>query len=484
MTPPVAVKPLAGLPAGSRRICEEFCQWLRDGGYSDSTVYLYGRAARLALGRLAEADLSLDPQDDPSATLRGGLDGVRESLAAHYESEATRRTYAKGLAKLAEYVRMRCNEPTPEKQVNWDYYLDPLPARLATGVRAYVVHRQRNWLSAERCRATCTLLSHVTLSLRWMVKRTGLTGIEHLTPALWLDYVDARLGVGIRPTTLNRELRDLQHLLRFLAEEGQEVCHRMLRMKPLKTGRRPPRDVPVHQLRQLLRQVEVGVAPDGGGDHRQALLDRAWVLLMLHSGLRSGELRRLRLSDLDLDARQARIEQSKGLTDRVVCLSAETVAAICAYLAVRGPAASDHVFVYRHWPLSSTYCGKRLRTLGSRCGVRVTPHQLRCSFATLLLNAGASVLTVQALLGHKHVDTTLRYARVYDSTVAADYVRAAHETDLRLGLSQDTYIPPLSNEHRHACFSAVVLPSHSYSASASLTGQLMFMCNSPPSCLA
>jgi site-specific recombinase XerD len=74
--------------------------------------------------------------------------------------------------------------------------------------------------------------------------------------------------------------------------------------------------------------------------------------------------------------------------------------------------------------LSPGYCGKRLRTLDEQGDVRATPHQLRCSCATLLLNAGASVLTVQALLGHKHVDTTLRYARVYDSTVAADYGRA------------------------------------------------------------
>jgi len=113
------------------------------------------------------------------------------------------------------------------------------------------------------------------------------------------------------------------------------------------------------------------------------------------------------------------------LNDRVVCLSAEAIEALRAYLEVRGPATSDHIFLCRHRPLSPTYCQKRLRTLGARCGVRVTPHQLRCSFATLLFNAGASVLTVQALLGHKQVDTTLRYARVYDSTVAADYVRAA-----------------------------------------------------------
>ena len=54
------------------------------------------------------------------------------------------------------------------------------------------------------------------------------------------------------------------------------------------------------------------------------------------------------------------------------------------------------------------------------------PNRLRASFATLLPNAGASLLTVQALLGHKHVDTTMRYARLYDSTMAADYVQAMH----------------------------------------------------------
>ena len=109
-----------------------------------------------------------------------------------------------------------------------------------------------------------------------------------------------------------------------------------------------------------------------------------------------------------------------------MCLSQEAVSALSAYLAVRRPAAGDHIFIYRHWPLSCTYCGKRLHSLGGKCSVNITPHRLRASFATLLLNAGASVLTVQALLGHKHVDTTMQYARVYDSTVAADYARALH----------------------------------------------------------
>ena len=76
------------------------------------------------------------------------------------------------------------------------------------------------------------------------------------------------------------------------------------------------------------------------------------------------------------------------------------------------------------------------------------PNQLRASFATLLLNAGASVLTVQALLGHKHVDTTLQYARVYVSTVAGDYVRAMRETEWRLVLVEDMTIPPVGPRQR------------------------------------
>ncbi len=70
-------------------------------------------------------------------------------------------------------------------------------------------------------------------------------------------------------------------------------------------------------------------------------------------GLRRGEVRRLRLGDLDLNAHRVRIEQSKGLRDRLVCLSGANIAALQAYLEVRGPA-DDHVFVFRHHPLSNT----------------------------------------------------------------------------------------------------------------------------------
>lgn len=99
------------------------------------------------------------------------------------------------------------------------------------------------------------------------------------------------------------------------------------------------------------------------------------------------------------------------------------------------------MFLFRHAPLTPSYIGKRLSTYGERCGVTATPHQLRHTCATLLLNAGAPVLTVQTILGHRHVDTTLGYTRLYDSTVAADYYRAMAQVEQRLA-SQDAVSTP------------------------------------------
>ncbi|NLF15084.1 MAG: phage integrase family protein, partial [Anaerolineaceae bacterium] len=212
--------------------------------------------------------------------------------------------------------------------------------------------------------------------------------------------------------TINGELRDLGHFLHFLEDQGRAICQRMLRVEPLAAGTHLPRDVPMDQLRLLLAEIEAEAATTHTRNRRMGILDRAWFLLMLHSGLRTGEVRRLQKPDLDLKGGRVRIEQSKGLKDRIVYLSPATVAAIKAYLDVRGPAADDHLLLYRHEPLSVSYCSHRLRTYSKRCGVLITPHQLRFSCATLLLNAGAPVLTVQSILGHKFVDTTLGYARL------------------------------------------------------------------------
>jgi site-specific recombinase XerD len=430
------VKPFGEWLSVNRAFYDGFRHWMQDAGYSQSTLGIYRAAFRIALGWLDKPYWEIDPQAD--------LDRVRDYITTHYNQPSTRECYLKGIAKLEEYLRYRCQRPKPEKRVNWGYYLDPLPGWLAADVRLFITHQSRSWLPEVQHRATCDFLSHATLFLRWAAANASLTGIGDLTPNLWFDYVDARLADGIKPVTLNSELSALHGFLFFLAEQDRPVCQRTLRVKPLKESTRLPRDVPLDQLRILRHEIEKDAAANHAGIRRMGVMDRAWFLLMLHSGLRTGEIRRMRLSDLDtstllsagLEGRRVRIEQSKGLKDRIVCLSKATVDALRAYLDMRGRMPTDHVFTYRHQPLSESYCGQRLRTYGKRCGLHVTPHQLRHTCATLLLNAGAPILTVQTILGHKHIDTTLAYARLYDGTVAADYYRAMDQIETRMELQE------------------------------------------------
>ena len=142
----------------------------------------------------------------PSTLLRADLDRVRSALAAHYESEATRQTYAKGLAKLAEYLRLRCGEPAPEKQVNWGYYLDPLPA-LAGHRRAGLRHPPAAELAARRALPGYLHAAQPPHPfVRWMVEHVGLTGIDDPDPHPVAGLRGRPPGRRHQPITLNREL--------------------------------------------------------------------------------------------------------------------------------------------------------------------------------------------------------------------------------------------------------------------------------------
>lgn len=424
---PELFKPLTSWTPANQGFYARFRTWLQAGGYGEAALSQYCVAVRLAFSILDKPYWLIDASAD--------LEQARAVIETAYDSEATRRSYYKGLLKLAEFLRCTSRQAAPQKPVNWAYFLDGLPDWLAENAHAYMRHRQRAWLPAEQTYLTANNLGRLTPFLRWSARQMKLSSIGELTPVLWFDYLDARLAAGITPKTTNGELSTVQSFLLFLAELEQPVCHRFLRIRRLSESRCLPRDVPAGQLRQVYAAIETAANSDRQDVRRMAVMDRAWFLLMLHSGLRTGEVRRLCQADLDLAGRRVRIEQSKGLKDRLVFLTPVTAAAIAAYLPLRGPVAGDQLFIFRHQPLSYTYCAQRLRTYGQQCGVTVTPHQLRHSCATLLLNAGAPVLTVQALLGHRHIDTTLGYARLYDATVAADYYRAMGMVEGQLQLA-------------------------------------------------
>jgi integrase/recombinase XerD len=416
--------PIYKWPSANQGFFHKFVAWLEQGGYGPSARKLYGCAARIALGWLDKAYWVI--------ALPGDIDRVRAYITKRYASEATRATYLKGIAKLEDFLYETCHKPKPEKPINWPHYVGPLPRWLASDVRQYIVYRRRSWPRESWRRATITTLSHTCGFLRWAAQRDELPDATAITPALWHSYLDRRRAAGISPVTVNVELHELLGFLHFLAGREQPVCQKMLRVQAIDEGDPLPRAVPVDQLRLLLDEVERDAASDHAGVRLMGVMDRAWVAVMLYSGLRTIEVRRLTIPDLDMSERTIQVKNSKGLKDRVVFFNDVAERALREWLDVRGPAASEHVFIFHHRPLSVSYCYKRLCTYSERCGVRVTPHQLRHSMATLLVNAGAPFPTLQALMGHKHIETTLRYGRLYDATVAADYYRAVCQVEARV----------------------------------------------------
>jgi site-specific recombinase XerC len=167
---------------------------------------------------------------------------------------------------------------------------------------------------------------------------------------------------------------------------------------------------------------------------RDALLDRALFYLLWQCGLRKGEAEELRQADLDFGGRRLAVRNGKGQADRTVYLAEGVERAVREYLPVRGMGPTDHLFLYRNQPLFKDLLHARLKAAGERVGVNVHAHRLRHTCATQLLNAGCRVTSIQKLLGHKKLNTTMIYARAYDQTVEEDYIRAMGSVEQRLEL--------------------------------------------------
>jgi integrase len=394
------LKPIGQWLPENRDCLADFCIWLREGGYGQSAVHLYAVSVRLALTFLDKPWAQIDPQHD--------VQRVRDYLATRPLSSATLACYQKGLNKLAHYLRQKGGLSEPEKTVNWAGYLRELPDWLVTVIRAYVEQRAGRWQSDNRVQLARSLLAH----LGGFARFAKPASLKEISPKSWFTYLDARMKLGCKPGGNNSILWTLQSFLRFQQEAGQLICERMLIVRPQKTGQPLPRYVPVPEIKKLLQAASRPI-------------DHAWLLLMLHCGLRTCEIRRLKWDYVDFERRCLRIEQSKGLNDRVVPLSRPASEALLGLARV-----SEYVFSRYHRPLSRRYCQSRLASIGKTCEVKATPHQIRHSAATLLLNAGISIWGVKEILGHKSVQTTLGYARMYDSTVAMEFQMTSEKSSI------------------------------------------------------
>jgi site-specific recombinase XerD len=163
---------------------------------------------------------------------------------------------------------------------------------------------------------------------------------------------------------------------------------------------------------------------------------------MLRCGLRVSEVSSLPWSAIDFAQGTLRIDNSKGHVDRVVDLSPDVAKALRQWLGLQ-VAQARYVFPSRITrkggaPLSVRQMRNRMTYYLKLAGIMkaYSPHSLRHTFATQLLNAGASLEVVKELMGHRSIQATLRYTQLYDRTKRAQYDQAMAHVEQRQGLQR------------------------------------------------
>lgn len=232
-----------------------------------------------------------------------------------------------------------------------------------------------------------------------------------ITPLILRGYVSALHEAGYAKTSISRRLASMRSFFKFAQREG------VVENNPAKPLRNPRPD---RHLPHFLTSDEIGVLLEAPPKKTSAgLRDRAILETVYSAGLRVSELVGLDVEDLDLDDGLVRV-RGKGKKERLAPLGTFAIKAIRAWLRVADPAKLPPG---SPTPLYLNKFGKRLttRSIGrmlekylkiSGLDIRTTPHTLRHSFATHLLDRGADIRSVQELLGHKSLVTTQIYTHV------------------------------------------------------------------------
>jgi site-specific recombinase XerD len=405
----------------------EYVDWLASGGASPAvirTIYLpmAGHVLGLALKPHTELDLEVD--------LQRGLEYLRAKELSAEWTDICRIAMFKFRRFLVHRRGLVESKVTPYEAKP---HTEGLPAWLVGELERYQRVQQRNWRSARIEDGVRRFWGTHLRVWRFLCEKHAVSEFADVRREHLLDFVDQRLSAGYAVSGINADLRTFHGFLAFLQEQGYAVPQALLRMRGLRQPDRLPKFLTDEQVRLLRDDLEKRAAEDGGfRQRRDALLDRAAFYLLWQSAMRLSEVEELRLEDLDLPGRRLTVRQSKGLKDRTVLLTDTTVRAVQEYLATRGPGPTDHVFLYRNQPVCKDLLRSRIKAAGDRTGVKVHPHRLRHTAATQLLNAGCRVTSIQKLLGHKELNTTMIYARVHDRTVADEYYAVMEQVERQL----------------------------------------------------
>lgn len=227
---------------------------------------------------------------------------------------------------------------------------------------------------------------------------------------------------GLSPRTVARHTSSLRGLYRYLLLQGHVKEDPTAHIESSNPWIRLPGVLSQEEVERLLAAPPTSTV--------LGLRDKAMLELLYAAGLRVSEMVTLRLSDVDLEVGYVRC-QGKGGKDRVVPLGRDAQAAVRRYLETsrsrlqKGRSDSTLFLNRAGYPLTRQGFWKLLRAYAISAGIdrRVTPHTLRHSFATHLLEHGADLRAVQVMLGHADISTTQIYTHVSRAHLKTVYDR-------------------------------------------------------------
>jgi site-specific recombinase XerD len=256
----------------------------------------------------------------------------------------------------------------------------------------------------------------------WAARR-GLAPAD-VGPKVVRRYIAALSERSAAPATSARKLAALRALFASQREHGVIAQNPADLVSTPRRGSALPRVLSARDTARLLDAIPATAPLEAR--------DRAIFELAYSCGLRAEELVSLRIGDVDHDGEQLRVE-GKGRKTRFVPVGEPALLAVAAYLERARPALAagraedaDALFLSRTGrPLGTSDVRRRLRMWTARAGVEnCSPHALRHSFATHLLDGGADLRSIQELLGHASVSSTQIYTRVESARLRSAYARS------------------------------------------------------------
>ena len=300
----------------------------------------------------------------------------------------------------------------------------PAPPSSSPVARAFQLERFRDYLALEAGNSGNTVASYLRDITRLAAYATsrGAKSPEQLSAARLREFIYFLKDLGLATTTISRQISAIRTYFKFLVGEGLAARDPSERLESPKRWRTLPAVLSVAEVEKLLQ------APNT--DEPLAIRDRAMLEFAYATGVRVSELVALKLQDIVFQDGLARVF-GKGAKERLVPVGRRALGAVSLYAREirptldRGQGRGVLFLNARGTPLSRVGAWGVIKANARRAGLtkRVTPHTLRHTFATHLLEGGADLRAVQEMLGHVDLATTQLYTHI-----DRDYLRTVHKS--------------------------------------------------------